>query len=34
MYQFLKAPLIRKYGENWYYELESVALQYKREQKR
>lgn len=34
MYQFLKAPLIRKYGENWYYELESVALQYKREQKK
>lgn len=34
IYQFLKAPLIRKYGENWYYELESVALQYKREQKK
>jgi hypothetical protein len=25
LYQFLKDPLIRKYGENWYHELESIA---------
>jgi hypothetical protein len=25
LYQFLKESLIRKYGENWYHELESIA---------
>jgi hypothetical protein len=25
LYQFLKDPLIRKYGESWYQELESLA---------
>ena len=25
LYQFLKEPLIRKYGEAWYHELESLA---------
>ena len=29
VYQFLKAPLIRKFGEVWYKELESVAQELK-----
>jgi len=29
LYQFLKEPLIRKYGEKWYEELELVADQLK-----
>lgn len=29
VYQFLKAPLIRKFGEDWYKELESVAVNWK-----
>lgn len=28
VYQFLKAPLIRKYGENWYRQLEENAKAY------
>ncbi|MHC5352654.1 DUF3109 family protein [Myroides sp. LJL115] len=28
VYKFLKAPLIRKYGEDWYDELELVAKEY------
>lgn len=34
IYEFLKTPLIRKYGENWYRELELVALQWKRDEKK
>ncbi|HRS18785.1 MAG TPA: DUF3109 family protein [Bacteroidales bacterium] len=33
LYQFLKAPLIRKYGEQWYAELEMIAHQWKRSDK-
>lgn len=29
VYQFLKAPLIRKFGEDWYKELELVAKNWK-----
>ena len=25
IYQFLKAPLVRRFGEDWYDELECVA---------
>jgi hypothetical protein len=25
VYQFLKAPLVRKYGEEWYHELEKAV---------
>ncbi len=28
VFKFLKAPLIRKYGEDWYEELETVAREY------
>jgi hypothetical protein len=34
VYKFLKNALIRKYGENWYYELESIALQLERENRK
>lgn len=30
IYQFLKEPLIRKFGENWYNELSLVAQEYNR----
>ena len=30
-YQFLKEPLIRKFGENWYLELEKIADKYLKE---
>lgn len=33
VYKFLKAPLIRKYGENWYDELEQTALEYFKQKK-
>ena len=29
VYKFLKEPLIRKFGEAWYQELESVAEELK-----
>lgn len=32
VYQFLKEPLIRKFGEAWYAELESVAVELKEQQ--
>ncbi len=28
IYKFLKTPLIEKFGENWYQELENVAEEY------
>lgn len=28
LYKFLKAPLIRKFGEEWYHELETVAEEW------
>ncbi|MDO4727627.1 MAG: DUF3109 family protein [Bacteroidota bacterium] len=28
LYKFLKEPLIRKYGEDWYAELEQIALEF------
>ncbi len=28
IYKFLKTPLIEKFGENWYQELETVAEEY------
>lgn len=31
VYQFLKEPLIRKYGEDWYQELDAIATQWNRE---
>jgi hypothetical protein len=31
VYQFLKEPLIRKFGEAWYSELETIAEHYKSE---
>ena len=32
VYQFLKDPLIRKFGENWYKQLENIACElYRRE---
>lgn len=31
VYKFVKEALIRKFGENWYLELEKVAEQYKNE---
>jgi len=33
VYQFLKSSLIRKYGENWYQELEQVAHQWERDKR-
>ena len=30
VYQFLKEPLIRKFGEEWYQELEKVAEEWKK----
>ncbi len=33
IYQFLKEPLISKYGETWYAELEEIALAYKEQKK-
>ena len=30
VYEFLKDPLIRKYGEEWYNELEMAAIAYKK----
>lgn len=34
VYKFLKAPLIRKFGEDWYNELETVAEQWKLQSKK
>ncbi|HLV46569.1 MAG TPA: DUF3109 family protein [Flavobacterium sp.] len=31
VYQFLKEPLIRKFGEEWYQELEKVAEEWKKQ---
>ncbi|MBA5792196.1 DUF3109 family protein [Flavobacterium sp. xlx-214] len=31
VYKFLKEPLIRKFGEDWYAELETVALEWKKQ---
>lgn len=31
VYKFLKAPLIRKYGEDWYTELEEVAAEWSKQ---
>ncbi|MDR2955406.1 MAG: DUF3109 family protein [Prevotella sp.] len=31
IYQFLKEPLIRKFGEEWYNELEIIGEEYKKE---
>lgn len=31
VYKFLKEPLIRKYGESWYAELEQVAIQWQKQ---
>lgn len=31
VYKFLKAPLIRKYGEDWYNELDTVATEWKKQ---
>lgn len=33
VYKFLKGPLIRKFGEDWYEELEQVATQLKAQSK-
>lgn len=33
VYKFLKGPLIRKFGEDWYEELEQVAIQWKAQSK-
>jgi len=30
VYKFLKEPLIRKYGESWYAELETVAIEWQK----
>ena len=32
VYQFLKEPLIRKFGEEWYKELVTVAEELKKQQ--
>ncbi len=34
VYKFLKDPLIRKYGEAWYNELEQVVEAYEKERKK
>jgi Protein of unknown function (DUF3109) len=34
VYKFLKGPLIRKYGEAWYAELEQVIEAYEKEKKK
>ncbi|WP_372474578.1 DUF3109 family protein [Capnocytophaga sp. ARDL2] len=34
VYKFLKAPLIRKYGEDWYSELETVATEWSKQSKK
>ena len=31
VYKFLKEPLIRKFGEEWYKELEAVAEELKKQ---
>ncbi|WLD23648.1 DUF3109 family protein [Flavobacterium dauae] len=31
VYKFLKEPLIRKYGEDWYTELETVAAEWQKQ---
>lgn len=31
VYRFLKEPLIRKYGEDWYTELENVAAEWQKQ---
>lgn len=31
VYKFLKEPLIRKYGEDWYTELENVAAEWQKQ---
>ncbi len=33
LYKFLKEPLIRKFGEEWYQDIEAVAQQYFQEKK-
>jgi len=33
LYKFLKEPLIRKFGEDWYKDIEEVANQYYKEKK-
>lgn len=33
VYKFLKDPLIRKYGEDWYKELEEVATEWNKQKK-
>ncbi|OYU95135.1 MAG: hypothetical protein CFE21_12575 [Bacteroidetes bacterium B1(2017)] len=33
VYKFLKEPLISKFGQEWYAELEEIAIAYKAEQK-
>lgn len=33
VYQFLKEPLIRKFGDYWYHELDEIAKQWKAETK-
>lgn len=34
IYQFLKEPLIRKFGEEWYEELDTVVQEYYKEQRK
>lgn len=34
VYKFLKAPLIRKFGEDWYNELDLVATEWKKQSKK
>ncbi|HUH26346.1 MAG TPA: DUF3109 family protein, partial [Flavobacterium sp.] len=31
VYKFLKGPLIRKFGEDWYKELDEVATEWKKQ---
>ena len=31
VYSFLKEPLIRKFGENWYTELETFAAEWQKQ---
>ncbi len=33
LYKFLKEPLVRKFGEEWYKDIEAVATQYYQEKK-
>lgn len=34
LYKFLKEPLIRKFGEEWYADIEAVAREYYKEKKK